>query len=279
MKEIEREIVIRRYLLGDLNDKDREQVEMRLITDRDYKEEVLIVEEELLDDYVSDALVQRERDLFHNHYLSTPLQRQKLRIAQALDKYAAQGVAAPAEVKGGRRLVKKLSNVFRSRKLLMQLSWATLIFVVLGGTWWVFKNWRSGTNDLEAELVQLNGPGSSVLEPGPSVLQAVLPPLSFRESRASVTVTITKETQIVQLRIPHTSERQQGYLGALKDSNGNEVVKVDGLMARNVDNAKMLVLQLPVRVFETGDYVVSIREPNAAGVFEETGNYSFRVLR
>src|SRR5215217_7102849 len=171
MKELELDITtIRRYLLGELDNGARDEVEQRLMTDHDYKEEVLIVEEELLEDYVSGALDQRERDLFLQNYLTTPLQKQKLRIAQALDKRATQSAARPAGISGSPNVIRRLVDVFRTRKLFLQLSWAAAILVLVGGAFIAFNFWRSA-RVLQADLLRLNGAGSSLLDPGRSVSQ------------------------------------------------------------------------------------------------------------
>src|SRR5215213_8421894 len=183
MKEPKQETEIRRYLLGELSDSEREHVEERLISDGDYKEEVLTVEEELLEDYLAGVLSPPERELFHKNYLSAPLQKQKLRIAQALGKYAAQTSVQTLKTVASQSWIERLLNVLRFHNGLMQLSWAVLVLiVVLAAGWWIVKTFRSDGNELQAELTRLNGPQSTVLTPGSSVASGVLPPLSVRES-------------------------------------------------------------------------------------------------
>src|ERR1051325_3919236 len=89
MKDIERErLLIRQYLLGELDEHEREQLEQRGITNPDYKQQVLITEEELLEDFVNGMLSQSELESFTRMYSSSPAQRRKVKIAQALNKYA-----------------------------------------------------------------------------------------------------------------------------------------------------------------------------------------------
>ena len=270
MKEAKTETVIKRYLLGELNDDDREQVEQRLITDRNYLDEVLMVEEELLEDYVSGRLPQHERDLFLKNYLSAPRQKQKLRIAQAFDKYASQTTVPTPKLVTTQSWLQRLIYSLGLHKSLVQLSWAVLVLIVLAGTWWIVKTWRSEPKELEAELIRLNGPGSSALEAGPAVAQAVLSPLNLREAGFVTTVTVTDQTQFVQLKIPLVSEQERNYQAVLKYSGGQEIVRVSQLAAREVGNARMVVLQFPAKIFQPGDYVVTV---------EGVGEYSFRVVR
>src|SRR5229473_8513091 len=78
---------IRRYLLGKLSDGDWETIEQEILINEDLFEEILIVEEELADEYVAGTLNQEERADFERHFLATPERQQNLRFAQALNGY------------------------------------------------------------------------------------------------------------------------------------------------------------------------------------------------
>ena len=272
MNEANKETVIKRYLLGELNEDDREQVEQRLITDRNYFDEVLLVEEELLEDYVSGLLSQQERDLFLQNYLSAPRQQQKLRIAQAFDKYASQTTApvrAP-RLDTTQTWLQRLIYALGLNKSLVQFSWAVMVLIVLTGTWWIVRTWRSAPKELEAELLRLNGPGSRVLEAGSTVAQAVLLPLNLRQAGTLPDVTVTDQTQVVQLKIPLSSEPKQNYQAVLKDSNGQEIVRVPQVAPHEAGDAQLVVLQFPAELLRPGDYLITV---------EGEGDYFFRVVR
>lgn len=80
---------IKRYLLGMLDAEERQRVEEHLISDRDFFEQVMIVEDELLDDYVDGSLPEVERERFLHHFLSAPQQHQSLRLASILRQYVS----------------------------------------------------------------------------------------------------------------------------------------------------------------------------------------------
>lgn len=80
---------IRRYLLGNLSQEIRHRIEQRLLTEDRFLEELLLAEEELIDDYVGDALTEDARSKFDQHFLSTPERQQKLRFALALTRYVS----------------------------------------------------------------------------------------------------------------------------------------------------------------------------------------------
>src|SRR5438128_6773048 len=78
---------IKKYLLGQLAGEDLEQIEQRVLTDDEFYEEVQIMEDELVDEYVNAELNADERRLFEKNFLADPESRNKLRLGRALDRH------------------------------------------------------------------------------------------------------------------------------------------------------------------------------------------------
>jgi anti-sigma-K factor RskA len=79
---------IRKYLLGNIQAEDeRRKIEMRLMLDDDYFEEILMQEEELIQDYVDDQLNPDERQSFERHFFISEERRHKIEFARALRRY------------------------------------------------------------------------------------------------------------------------------------------------------------------------------------------------
>jgi CHAT domain-containing protein/Tfp pilus assembly protein PilF len=82
--------LLKSYLLGELSEEDeRRPLEERLLTDEDFFEELLITEDELIDDYLKNALTDEEKRRFEDHFLLTAERQQKLRFAKALKRYVS----------------------------------------------------------------------------------------------------------------------------------------------------------------------------------------------
>ncbi|MFL6214354.1 MAG: CHAT domain-containing protein [Blastocatellia bacterium] len=134
----EEERSLRAYLLGETALEEQRQIEERLLSDSDYVELLLIIEEALIDGYVGDTLSEREREQVEKHVLTTPKQWRKLRKAKALRRYVDNAqpfpVAAPVS--------RLRSNRFWKQPLLTP-AWRSAIaaLLVLGlaiGVWRVF---------------------------------------------------------------------------------------------------------------------------------------------
>lgn len=86
---------IRRYLLGELSEEEREQVEQSLMSDDDLYQQLLISEDDLIDEYVSGTLPEAEQAKFNQRFLSVPELRQDVRFARVLRKHALDTAPLP----------------------------------------------------------------------------------------------------------------------------------------------------------------------------------------
>jgi hypothetical protein len=87
------EILIRRYLLGDVEEGERSLLEQRMLTDRQYFDQLLRVEEDLTDEYARGEMSKREREMFESHFMKAPERRESVAFALALGKYTGAQAA------------------------------------------------------------------------------------------------------------------------------------------------------------------------------------------
>ena len=71
------------YLLGELPEREQEELEARYFDDDALFAEVLAIEDELLDRYARGEVTQTEGARFERYFLNSPARRKRLRIAQA----------------------------------------------------------------------------------------------------------------------------------------------------------------------------------------------------
>ena len=279
MKDIEREqYLIRKYLLGELDEYEREQLEQRVITNPDYKEEVLIMEEELLQEFVNGTLSATELDSFMKVYSSSPAQRRKVKIAQALNKYAIEHAAVAQPGAAQKSWTRSLIELFRTKNRFRQFSLAGLLTILaVGGAvlvYWLMS--REGRANYEA-LLKLNQPHSEILQPDTSVVSVSLPPLLFRGTGEPRKVAITKETRTVQLRLPAPAGGTNLFRATLKDSAAAEVFSLKDLRPRQIDQRSMLVIQIPAQMLAPQDYQLEISEKTADGNYDIPATYPVHV--
>src|SRR5215475_3033584 len=88
---------IRRYLLGELSDREQSQVEERLLTEEAYFQEFLKMEERLADEYVMGELSEPERGRFETYFMQAPERRESVAFASTLGRYISQARAEAKE--------------------------------------------------------------------------------------------------------------------------------------------------------------------------------------
>jgi hypothetical protein len=87
--------LIRRYLLREMADEEeRQRVEKRLMTDDAFFERLKIAEDELVDEYLGNELLQSERERFELSFLTTPEGRQQVSFNTAFNRYVSKAAAS-----------------------------------------------------------------------------------------------------------------------------------------------------------------------------------------
>lgn len=92
----EDEIKIRAYLVGGLGEEEEVELEQRLLRDSDLARHLLLIEDELIEDYERGALDAGEQERFETYFLVTPRRRRKLRMVRAARRYADANASAAA---------------------------------------------------------------------------------------------------------------------------------------------------------------------------------------
>jgi hypothetical protein len=272
MKDIEREqALIRQYLLGELDEERIQQLEQRLITDSDFKREILMTEEDLLQEFVSGELTEADRSRLLKRYLASPRQRRKLEVAQALGRYI--GTHKPAETTGavspiGRR--RSWFDFFRLDNRTGRFVWAAviLLIIVAGGA----LIWRLGPQD---QVARLNDRDSVVLTASPDVLVVELAPVVLRGSAAKP-VKVDPAVRIVQIRTP-IAPSDSKYRAVLRDADGKDVVRLNEVPVRNLSSGSTIVLQIPSTLLTPGNYELELTQPGDNS--QVPTFYSFQVQR
>lgn len=100
MQNLPNEELIKNYLLGDLSEYEESAIQERLFTDENFFEELLIIKDELAEDYAFGLLSAREQERVKKYLQGSPELRRKLEIARALETYASESAGASKSAPG-----------------------------------------------------------------------------------------------------------------------------------------------------------------------------------
>jgi len=141
---------IRRYLLRDPTFTDEEigELEELMLEDERYFERVMLVEDELIEDYQRNALSPDERQRFNKYFLVTPERREKLAYVEALALSYVKAKETDAPAVEPKKLKQSptasapwwqpLLAFLRPPNLFAGVAAASvLMFVTIGALWWI----------------------------------------------------------------------------------------------------------------------------------------------
>jgi hypothetical protein len=140
--EADKEKLLIRYLLGDLPEEDRLQVEGGFLGDDHCYERLLTLENELFYDYAQNRLSPGEREQFEKRFLSSGRNRKRAMIASALAHKVSE--SAPVEMtevgaadREPQHFWQSLKSYFIAQSATMRVSLAALTIVSLASIWFV----------------------------------------------------------------------------------------------------------------------------------------------
>ncbi|HEX6732030.1 MAG TPA: hypothetical protein VF074_18580 [Pyrinomonadaceae bacterium] len=260
---------IRDYLLGNLTDDQKVEVEGKILNDDLFFEELLVSENELVDDYFAGRLTEAEKQQFENHFLIAPERKAKFRFGRVFSQYLElhDTTARTSEESGVRshsflsRLTAAIGNPGAGlyRPLPRTVVVISLVVILLVGCvtyWW----WSQRVRNFES---------------GQQVASVSLMPGTLRSGGATQKVEITPDVGRLELELRLASVYFPSYQAELMNE-GATVSVVDGLKAITRNGQHSVVLT--TKPLGRGDYQVKLSGASTSGQLQPLNTYSFRVV-
>jgi anti-sigma-K factor RskA len=279
----------RKFLLGYLPEGERQIIEERLISDPDYLQLLLQVENDLMEDYIAGQLSEDKRKRFDNYVLTNQRQVEQLNLTRALGEFAAVDAAAhsPPMVKGTTDPLMEGSRTdfLRAKFWGINVVLAAVILFTIGGlaVMIVLRSRSSENNNqqgsLGQELAKLNAQQN--LDPEAILHGFIIGPLKpglSRDDETNRSFVISATERIVQLRLQIGNGQYQAFQVALQTDEGQDIVTLSDLKEKIISGEKLLVIYLPARILIPGDYQVRLSGANRNNQIDYLGRYTFRVI-
>jgi len=264
---------LRKYLLGSLPPGEIGALEERLLTDTVFYDELLMVEDELIDQYLSGEQSPAERESFEAHFALAPERQQKVRFARALKKYVSSTNEAEAkDVIIAEPSSSELVSVadpesqrpffpFLQRNPILAYSLAATFVLVIGIVSWTTLN-RSGSHEPGQVLAVVLTPGLSRSVDGGKIKKISIPPGT--------------DTLELQLELPKAEYAT--YRAEVLRSDRTMVSMIGGLRPATATANKSITVPMSASLFKRDDYSVKLGGKRPDGVYEDVASYVFRVL-
>lgn len=249
-------------MLGTLEAEPRAELEERILCDTAVYEEVLLLEEDLIDQYLAGHLTTAERQRFETNFLITAERHKKLRFGQLLKRYSSQ----PVPTLSKNVPVKRPNQKTRSRRIFARLTFAVAIVAVLGVGLLCWRAIRKPLGQLAVQqdssrvVVVPLAPGS---EDGESLTtrKIVVPPHSVNV--------------LLELEVSNASFKQ--YKSEL--FRENKPLQTNALKMETKGQQHIVPLTITAQTLSPGDYQVKLSGVSESGHDEFIDNYSFRVTK
>ena len=261
---------MRAYLLGTLVSAVKTELEERILYAPEVYEELLIVEEELIDQYVAGGLSEFERQQFEQHFLITAERQNNLRFGQLLKRYlhshpVAESPAADHVEKSAPAPKSFLFAPARASSrpfVTFCVAGVVLLGVVLFG-WLTVKRplTRSTQRDADQVVVVTLAPGS-IATADSTTRQVNVPPKGYNLK--------------LELELKNASFRNYKF----ELFRENKSVQSSAASPVQANGQKYVIpLTLTGEALRPGDYQVKLSGVSESGSDEFIQNYSFRVIK
>ena len=268
----------RRFLLGDVDDLERERIERLFISEPEINTKILLAEDDLIEDYLEDSLTPSDRGKFLDQYGHTAAKRQKLRIAKSIKEYAAAEArlthAAPS-IATWRTF---LASLRQRRMLFIPIAAVLTVSFLLAAAWLVRLNLKKADENnrrlvIERELAELNAPG--VREDPSRVSALILLPISIRSIGPQTEMKRRGDIPVVQLDLlSNQKDKHPSYQAVVRRVGTNDQFKISSLRMENGPKGNFIRVRLATHLLQTGLYQVVVSPDSEPSANEE---YSFTV--
>jgi hypothetical protein len=257
---------IRQYVLG-THDRENEQwFEQRLLSDAKLLQELSIIENEVLYEYVSGTLSESERTAFERRFPTTSQAQLKVQFFSTLKKKItnldvnADYNRLPSSWK------RFLPSFLRGESPVLRITFATAsLLVVFGGAVAIFES-RRLSREMKRE---------------PAVFAVTLsqsPVRDFDDSEINI-LNVPNAFDVVELQVEVSPKSGEGFRALLFTDQGAAIYSEDNLKAESITTGRVIKVRVPSAILTRGDYRLNIQSRTSAGNFDEVGNYSFRMIR
>jgi hypothetical protein len=275
MKEETTDALLREFLLGRLDDDTQERLESLFLIDPLLRERVLVIEQELVEDYLEDSLSQEDKKTFVSRYAQTNEQQRQLRITKSIKDWAAKEartrLAPTATVSAWSQLWMRLR--FKPA-LVFSIAVTIVIAIVLAVIWLNSQRERRKHLAAEQELTQLNSP-DSMREIPPQMISRELRPVTFRSIEPQTEVNPLPGIRIVELRLPWIQKKRYStYEAEIRRLHGDESFTIRNLQAES-DGENLIRVRLPIHILSRGQYQIHLRGIAIDHTLSPAEEYSF----
>jgi hypothetical protein len=313
MPTIELDKKLTRYLLGDLSERERIEIEDRYLSNAEFFDELVVAEDELIDDCVRGKLSGKDRELFEQNFLTSTARRERVKSSRALMEFADMHAATPRvswweRVRSAFKLESPAMSLFLATGFMMLIVGVPLVVIQMSKLRSDLKGLQSeqvAQNQREKELDELLAQqkqqndelnqsinreraerGRLEQEVARLREQQAPPPtfaLGFVEKpkggpTEAMKLTVPRGAEAVKLRLDLLKDEYENYLVVVENAEQHDIWR--GLLqVTKAGRGNAVVVRLPSRLFVTGQYKLTLSGTNNNREYEVISEFNLDVIR
>lgn len=277
-EEILTDALLRQFLLGKVDEEERERIESLFLTDPQARERVLAAEQDLIEDYLEDSLTTEDNVLFLARFAHTSAQQRQLRINKSIKDWAQKEAPSIRAVTAKASALSRLGELFRLKPaFVIPMVVTAMIVIAIVAVWLSSRREKLDRyRTINQELVQLNSP-ASLSEIPLNMSSLDLSPVTVRSGEKEIEIKKTAQTQIFELRLPWTQgERYSSYRAEVHRVGSAELLTIPNVQAEH-NGGYRIRMRLPAYSLRRGHYLVRLTGFNPNGGAGITEDYTFAV--
>lgn len=288
-QQSDEELLMRNYLLGGLDEERQEQVEERLLSDDSFAEKLSEAQDNLIDDYVFDALSESERESFDKNFILTDERRKKMLFAQTIEIYVDEHYGQQPSPSDDSHLPspgwRNPLQLLRSNKAWLAIPAIVLLLFFLTPK---IVRWlksddqvalvRARRASIERQIAELNQRPTDQSVQALPTYELALQPTLLREDGGIKQVTLTDDIKLLTLKLALSQGQHEKYRALVLTVEGDELFAVEGLTPETDVGVAVVLLKIPSEFLTTGDYQIQLRGVAAGGQPDNAVRYNFRVI-
>jgi hypothetical protein len=259
---------VRRYLLGEMPDRERTDFEDRCFADDNFYQTVLAAEDDLIDAYVRDELAAHAKLRFEARYLASPRLSSRIDFARGLHQRRAGRDRASFSIWARWRPVRAV-----------WFAAAAALVVMAAVSWWFGR--RNASMPSAPSIAQQQRHSQRTEEPqirGNAVATYVAFVLAAGAERGTGTqprLVIPPTAQEVRLEVKLEATGFRKYDAELRTVEGKQIWRLSGV----AEQTGTLNLDVPANLLQTADYVLTVSGTERDGTREIAGEYPLSVRK
>lgn len=266
---------IKGYLLKQIPEEDESQVEARLLTDRGFYEELSIVEDELIDQYLAGSLSVSDRRSFESHFVSSSERQQKIRFARALRKRVSVAVDESQLSLAEDDLVHESAETtpfvptrrssfifpFGRSPVVSYATAAAILTVVFASFLLLVRYWQSPAVNGKVLAIEL------------------IPAPVTRDGNDVKQVTLTPDIESVRLQLDLLKNDYQSYEAVLRDSSLRTVTTTRNLKPQVINGISAVLVDVKADLLSRDNYRILLSGTTPDGRSESVATFSFSIRK